>query len=60
MPRRTKLVGREHEQAELEAAVAAVSGGRGGLLLVAGEAGVGKTTSSARQPRSPALDRPCE
>jgi DNA-binding CsgD family transcriptional regulator len=37
------LIGREREQEELLAALAAVAGGRGGFLLLAGEAGVGKT-----------------
>jgi ATP/maltotriose-dependent transcriptional regulator MalT len=37
------LIGRETEQAELCAALAAALNGEGGLVLVAGEAGVGKT-----------------
>ena len=37
------LVGRAAELAEVEAALAAGAGGRGGLLLIAGEAGVGKS-----------------
>jgi DNA-binding CsgD family transcriptional regulator len=37
------LIGRERELAELEAALAAARTGVGGVLLVAGEAGVGKT-----------------
>jgi DNA-binding CsgD family transcriptional regulator len=40
---RSRLVGRDHERRELEQALQAASAGRGGLLLVAGEAGVGKT-----------------
>jgi DNA-binding NarL/FixJ family response regulator len=43
-----QLIGREAEQARLRAAAAAALGGRGSLVLVAGEAGVGKT-SLARQ-----------
>jgi DNA-binding CsgD family transcriptional regulator len=41
--RRTPLVGRDRERAELERALAAVQGRHGGLLLLAGEAGIGKT-----------------
>jgi DNA-binding SARP family transcriptional activator/DNA-binding NarL/FixJ family response regulator len=37
------LVGRERERAALEAALARLRAGHGGLALVAGEAGVGKT-----------------
>ncbi|MGH3104459.1 MAG: helix-turn-helix transcriptional regulator [Gaiellaceae bacterium] len=37
------LVGRERELAEIEAALDDLRTGRGGLLLVSGEAGVGKT-----------------
>lgn len=37
------LVGRAREQAELAKALAAATEGRGGFLLLAGEAGVGKT-----------------
>jgi DNA-binding CsgD family transcriptional regulator len=37
------LIGRERELAEIEAALAAARAGGGGVLLVAGEAGVGKT-----------------
>jgi DNA-binding CsgD family transcriptional regulator len=39
-----QLVGREVEVAELAAALDAAAAGRGGLLLLAGEAGVGKTS----------------
>jgi DNA-binding CsgD family transcriptional regulator len=37
------LVGRTAELVEVEAALAAAAGGRGGLLLLTGEAGVGKS-----------------
>jgi DNA-binding CsgD family transcriptional regulator len=37
------LIGREHELAELRRRLAAAHAGRGGLVLLAGEAGVGKT-----------------
>ncbi|HEY7020958.1 MAG TPA: AAA family ATPase [Ktedonobacterales bacterium] len=37
------LLGREREQAELDVALAAVRTGSGGIVLLAGEAGVGKT-----------------
>ncbi|MBK8051249.1 MAG: AAA family ATPase [Anaerolineales bacterium] len=37
------FVGRENELAQLEAQIAAVEMGRGGLLILEGEAGIGKT-----------------
>ena len=43
MPRRGPLIGRDLEQAELGAVLAEAASGRGGVVLVAGEAGVGKT-----------------
>ena len=41
--REATLIGRERELAEIEAALSAARTGQGGLLFVAGEAGVGKT-----------------
>ena len=41
---RTHTVGREKEREELRAAFAAAQGGRGTLVCVAGEPGIGKTT----------------
>ena len=43
MPRAIKLVGRQRELAALRDAIASAAGGDGGLFLVAGEGGVGKT-----------------
>ena len=40
----TAVVGRKVERATVERAVAEALGGRGGLVLLAGEAGIGKTT----------------
>lgn len=40
---RTPLIGRRRQVAELQAAVAAAAGGRGALVLLAGEPGIGKT-----------------
>lgn len=37
------VIGRTRESAELDAALVAIRAGRGGLLLLASEAGVGKT-----------------
>jgi tetratricopeptide (TPR) repeat protein len=44
MGRRDSLVGRDRELEELGGLIAAAAAGNGGLLLIAGEAGVGKTT----------------
>jgi DNA-binding NarL/FixJ family response regulator len=38
-----ELIGREQERAEFEAALGAAAAGKGGVLLIVGEAGVGKT-----------------
>jgi DNA-binding NarL/FixJ family response regulator len=38
-----ELIGREREQVDLTEAIAAAASGAGGVILVAGEAGVGKT-----------------
>jgi predicted ATPase len=38
-----ELIGREREQAALTEAITAAASGAGGVILVAGEAGVGKT-----------------
>ena len=43
-PDMSSLVGRTHERAELHAAVERVTRGAGGLLLVAGESGIGKSS----------------
>src|SRR6266511_3692653 len=43
-----QLIGREHERAQLEACLAEARAGRGSLVLLAGEAGVGKTSLARR------------
>jgi predicted ATPase len=43
MPRAVELVGRQRELAVLRHAIGTAAGGDGGLFLVAGEGGVGKT-----------------
>jgi DNA-binding NarL/FixJ family response regulator len=42
------LIGREQERSQLQAAVAEARAGRGSLVLLAGEAGVGKTVLARR------------
>jgi len=44
MPEGIELVGRQRERSALRDAVAIAAGGDGGILLIAGESGVGKTT----------------
>jgi DNA-binding winged helix-turn-helix (wHTH) protein/tetratricopeptide (TPR) repeat protein len=44
LPAKRHLVGREKERAELAAAFESAAAGRGGLVCVAGESGLGKTT----------------
>ena len=44
MPDGTDLVGREQERSALREAIATAARGDGGILLVAGESGVGKST----------------
>ena len=43
MPRAMELVGRQREQAALGNAIAVAAEADGGILLIAGDAGVGKT-----------------
>jgi Holliday junction resolvasome RuvABC ATP-dependent DNA helicase subunit len=43
-PARDVLVGRDRELATLQVALAAALAGRGSLVLIGGEAGLGKTT----------------
>jgi DNA-binding NarL/FixJ family response regulator len=50
------IIGREREQAQLQAWVAEAVGGRGSLVLLAGEAGVGKTTLARRAVAGSGLD----
>jgi DNA-binding CsgD family transcriptional regulator len=49
------LIGRERERVELDRALAAAASGRGGLLLLAGEAGVGKTSLAEEAVRESGL-----
>ena len=55
-PARRPLVGRDREVSQLDAAVAGLAAGRGGVLLVVGEPGIGKTRllaeARARTPES--------
>jgi DNA-binding NarL/FixJ family response regulator len=51
-----QLIGREREQAQLQAWAAAALAGRGSLVLLAGEAGVGKTTLARRALAGPGLE----
>lgn len=44
MQHQNDLIGRERERAELQNALSATREGRGGMILLAGEAGIGKTS----------------
>src|SRR5919198_4919986 len=52
----TSLIGRERERAQLQAWTSEALAGRGSLVLLAGEAGVGKTTLARAAPAGSGLD----
>ncbi len=53
-----QLIGREREQAQLLAWLTAARAGRGSVVLLAGEAGVGKTTFLAQRAAEAATEVP--